>query len=113
MTDHHDDTGDEALSALLRANVPDRFDPGFSQRVLIRLRAEEQSLAGALQRQFLRIVPLAAAASLLLASFNWWSARSTHASVIDAALNLPQVNLATAYASATYYDSPDAAPEMP
>lgn len=113
MTNHHDESRDDAVGALLRANAPDRFAPGFSQRVLVRLRSDEQSLASALQRHFIRIVPLAAAASLLLASFNWWSARSTHASVIDAALSLPQVNLATAYASTMDYDSPDAAPVMP
>jgi hypothetical protein len=113
MIGDHDESRDDALSALLRANAPDRFDTGFSQRVFARLHAEEQSLAAALQRQFVRIVPLAAAASLLLASMNWWSSRSTHASVIDAALNLPQVNLATAYASSTYYESPDSATQMP
>ncbi len=107
-----DEPRDDAVGALLRANAPDRFDAGFTDRVLTRLR-EDQSLSAALQRQFVRIVPLAAAASLLLASINWWGGRSTHASVIDAALNLPQVNLATAYASATYYESPDAATPMP
>jgi hypothetical protein len=107
---HHDD---QPLTALLRANAPDRFDAGFTQRVLARLHAEEQTLAAALQRQFLRIVPLVAAASLLLAATNWWNARSTHTSVIDAALNLPQVSLATAYSSSTYYQSPDAVPQMP
>ena len=113
MTDRDDENRDEGLRALLRANAPDRFEAGFDQRVLARLRAEEQSLATALQRQFVRIVPLVAAASLLLASFNWWSARATQASIVDAALNLPQVNLATAYASTTYYENSDAAPELP
>ena len=112
MIDNQSDVHDDGLSALLRANAPDRFDAGFSERVLTRLRNEQSSLAAALQRQFVRIVPLAAAAALLLASFNWWSARSTHTSAIDAALNLPQVNLATAYAS-TYYESSDAPQGMP
>ena len=110
MIDNQKDARDESLSALLRANAPDRFEAGFSGRVLTRVRNEESSLAAALQRQFVRIVPLAAAAALLLASFNWWSARSTHTSAIDAALNLPQVNLATAYASTAYYESSDALP---
>ena len=108
MIDSQSDARDDGLSALLRATAPDRFDAGFSERVLTRLRNEESSLAAALQRQFVRIVPLAAAAALLLASFNWWSARSTHSSALDAALNLPQVSLATAYASPTYYESFDA-----
>ncbi len=113
MTDRHDELHDDALGALLRASAPDRFDAGFSGRVLTRRRAEEQSWAAGLQRQFFRVVPLAAAAALLLASMNWWSARSSHASVIDAALNLPQVSLATAYASSSYYASPDSATQMP
>jgi len=108
MIDNQKDVHDEALSTLLRANAPDRFAAGFSERVLARVRNEESSLAASLQRQFVRIVPLAAAAALLLASFNWWSARSTHTSAIDAALNLPQVSLASAYASTAYYESSDA-----
>ena len=112
MTDDRNEPREEAIAALLRANAPDRFDAGFSERVLTRLRAEETSLTAALQRQFVRIVPLAAAASLVLAALNWWGARSTHTSVIDAALNLPQVSLATAYATNALYES-DAGTQMP
>ena len=40
------------------------------------------------------IVPIVAAASLMLAAYNWWGARGTSASsTLDAALNLPQVTL--------------------
>jgi hypothetical protein len=113
MIDHSDDARDDALSALLRASAPDKFGAGFADRVLTRVRAEEASLAATLQRQFVRIVPLAAAAALLLASLNWWNARSAHTSAIDAALNLPQVSIATAYASTAYYDNPDAPIGMP
>jgi hypothetical protein len=113
MTDHQNDARDDALGALLRANAPDRFDPGFSERVLARLHGEQLSLTAALQRQFLRIVPLAAAAALLLAAINWWGGRSTDASVIEAALNLPQVSLSTAYSSTASYEGADPTVGMP
>jgi hypothetical protein len=98
MTDH------DRLTTLLRDSAPSAFEPGFADRVRARLGAA-QTLPHALERQFLRIVPLAAAAALLLAAFNWWDARGTTSSTLDAALNLPQVSVAAAYSASSLFDS--------
>ena len=50
-----------------------------------------------LQRQFIRIVPILAAASLILGVYSWWGGRSTADSVLDATLHLPQVSIASVY----------------
>ncbi|HEX3867913.1 MAG TPA: hypothetical protein VHV78_14220 [Gemmatimonadaceae bacterium] len=90
----------DSLASLVRAVAPASFDAGFTERVLVRLHAErEASVSRALERQFRRVVPLLAAAALVMAAFNWWSARGTARSPIDAALNLPQVSVAAAYDS--------------
>ena len=47
-------------------------------------------MSTALERQFRRVVPIAAAASLVLAAYNWWGARENASSPLDAALNLFQ-----------------------
>jgi hypothetical protein len=103
---HQDDFGlDSPVSQLVRDAAPASFEDGFSERVLSRLRTtEEPSVTTALQRQFVRIVPLAAAASLLLGAYNWWGGRATHASAIEAALNLPSVSVSAAYASTSLYE---------
>jgi hypothetical protein len=98
------DLDSTALAAAVRAAAPNRFADGFHDRVLARLRAHrDMPLALALERQFVRIVPLAAAATILLAAYNWWGGRKPGASPLDAALNLPQVTLSSAYAPATLY----------
>ncbi len=106
MIDHDDHTSshDDPLSSLVRAAAPEQFDAGFTDRVVARLRAErEPSLSFALERQFRRVVPLAAAASLILAAYNWWGARGSEASALEAALNLPGVSLASAYSASTLF----------
>ena len=106
MIDHddHPSSHDGPLSSLVRAAVPEPFDAGFSDRVVARLRAaREPSLSSALEHQFRRIVPLAAAASLMLAAYNWWGAHGAEVSALEAALNLPRVSLASAYSASTLF----------
>lgn len=96
----------DSLERMLRDAAPASFAPGFNDRVRARLSAERvQALPHALERHFLRIVPLVAAASLLLAAYNWWGARDTTSSALDAALNLPSVSVPSAYASASLFES--------
>lgn len=106
---------DDSVAALVRAAAPTGFDAGFGDRVLTRLRAErEMPLATALERQFRRVVPLLAAASLVLAVYNWWGAHASAGSAIDAALNLPRVTIASAYTPSSLLESAtDEQPEMP
>jgi hypothetical protein len=110
MIDHddhpssHDDPHDDPLASLIRAAAPEQFDAGFTDRVVARVRTErEPSLSLALERQFRRVVPIAAAASLILAAYNWWGARGSEASALEAALNLPRVSLASAYSASTLF----------
>ena len=114
MIDHDDLRDDNPLASLVRSAAPDSFDSGFGDRVLTRLRSSsEPTLSTALERQFVRIVPLAAAAALILAGYNVWGARGTAASTIDAALNLPQVTIASAYASSSLYEIAPTTSETP
>jgi hypothetical protein len=102
----HESSHDGPLASLLRDAAPSTFASGFGDRVRARLADERaQALPHALERHFVRIVPLAAAAALLLAAYNWWGARGTSSSTLDAALNLPQVSVASAYSSASLFDS--------
>ncbi|HEY4216494.1 MAG TPA: hypothetical protein VGM67_05120 [Gemmatimonadaceae bacterium] len=126
MTDPHprftsDDFGSDhpsaaiaALSALVRDGSPHGFDPGFRQRVLSSVKSHRDATIGAaLERHFVRIVPLAAAATLLLAGYNWWGGRTTSETTLDAALNLPRVTLAAAYEPAQLFGATIAASENP
>lgn len=114
MIDHDDTTSNDPLDALVCDATPERFESGFSGRVLARLRADrEPSFSMMLERQFIRIVPLAAAASLMLAAYNWWGTRETSSSTIDAALNLPRVSLASAYSPSLLYGAAAADMETP
>ena len=106
MIDHddHPSSHDDSLASLVRGAAPTSFDPGFVDRVAARLRADsEPSVAAALERQFRRVVPLVAAASLVLAAYNWWGARDTSSSALEAALNLPRVTLSAAYEASSLY----------
>lgn len=114
MTRHDPSSIDETTAQVVRSARPTGFAPGFRDRVVARLRAErEQSISRALERQFVRIVPLAAAAALLLAAYNVWGARGTAASPLEAALNLPQVTLATAYSPTSLFGDSGAAVDTP
>ncbi len=92
------------IAVLVREHAEARFTPGFAERVIDRVHRERAtSLTAALQRQFVRIVPLAAAASIALAAYNVWSSRRAGTGAIDAMLNLPQVTLAAAYSPAALF----------
>lgn len=104
MTDEPQKDNAARVESLVRAAAPASFDAGFGDRVLSRLRAgREHSFSNALNRQFRLVVPFAAAAAFLLAAFNWWGARGTSASPFDAALNLPEVTLSSAYSVPSLY----------
>ncbi|HEY4307326.1 MAG TPA: hypothetical protein VGM82_22835 [Gemmatimonadaceae bacterium] len=101
---------DEELERRLRDAAPNRFAAGFADRVAARLAEAPEFARGAaidftatLERQFLRVVPLLAAASLILAAYSWWGGRQSSDSLIDATLRLPQVSIATAYQSEFIY----------
>jgi hypothetical protein len=106
MIDHddHSSSSDDALESLIRSAAPPGFDPGFASRVAERIRADRTvSLSDALERQVRRVLPLVAAASLVLAMYNWWGARGSESSALDAALNLPRVTLSAAYEPSSLY----------
>jgi len=93
------------MESLVRDAAPSRFDEGFVRRVASRLReSREALLSTALERQFRRVVPIAAAASLMLAAYNWWGGRDSGSSTLEAALNLPRVSLSSAYSTSTLVD---------
>jgi hypothetical protein len=116
MTEHDSSppTVDEATARLIRSARPTSFSAGFGDRVAARLTAErEQAITHSLERQFIRIVPLVAAASLVLAAYNWWGARGTSLSPIDAALNLPAITLSVAYSPSSLFGASGASVDMP
>ena len=114
MTDQHDSLPTDALARLLRDASPSGFEHGFADRVQSRLLAERtQTLPRALEHYFIRVVPLAAAATLILAAYNWWGARDTSSSVLDAALNLPQVSVASAYSSSSLFSADESGTGTP
>lgn len=89
------------LEELLRAGKAAGFAPGFSWRVMHRLRAEgvdpRAALAAALQRWFARLAPVAALAVVALVILNVRAAGRGQGAV-DAALGLPAATLEQAYA---------------
>jgi hypothetical protein len=110
----HDPSSEDSLAALVQSAAPTAFESGFTDRVLARIRAErEQSFSTVFEHQFRRVVPLLAAASMLLAVYNWWGARNTADSAIDAALNLPRVSISSAYSASTLLETATTQPEMP
>ena len=114
MTDHDESFDNDPFAAVVRASRPDRFESGFNDRVIARLRSDRQpALSTVLERQFLRIVPIAAAVSLMLAAYNWWGAHETASSPIEAVLNLPQVTLASAYSPSVLYGAAATGAETP
>ena len=116
MIDHddHPSSHDDPLSSLIHASAPRGFGAGFTDRVVARLNAEREStLSSALERQFRRVVPIAAAASLILAAYNWWGARGSEASAFEAALNLPRVSLSAAYSPSTLFGATSLPADIP
>ena len=93
-------TSPERLEALLRGARSDAFAPGFAYRVMARVRGEQAdpaaAFAAAIQRQFLRLAPIAAAAAVLLGAWNLRTADARQ-SPVEAALGLPAVTADAAY----------------
>lgn len=93
----------EELGPVIRDAEDRRFAPGFSDRVMGRIRAEAGSpvivLSSALKRQFLRLAPIAAALLVALSAYSLLGLGiSSGQSVIEAALGLEPVTVETAYA---------------
>lgn len=88
----------ERLEALLRSARAEAFAPGFAFRVMARVRREPPGAAFAcvIQRQFLRLAPLAAAAVVALGAWNLHAADARQ-SPVEAALGLPAVTADAAY----------------
>ena len=109
MTTRPDDQLPPALrdvAALVASTRADAFAPGFADRVAERV-ARAREIPIVLPGQVRRLVPLVAAASLVLAATNWWSARDSGASPIAAAIGLPSVTVADAL-TITAPDTPGA-----
>lgn len=88
----------EMRLAELRAGVGTvGFGAGFADRVMERLAAAE-SMPVMLQRLFFRLVPVAAAAAILLGAINLRQSRASGQTFIERVLGLPAVTLANAYA---------------
>ncbi|MBV9109097.1 MAG: hypothetical protein JO306_06810 [Gemmatimonadetes bacterium] len=89
----------ERLEALLRSTRTEAFAPGFAFRVMARVRREQApaaAFADLIQRQFLRLAPLAAAGVVALGAWNLHAADARQ-SAVEAALGLPAVTADAAY----------------
>ena len=88
------------VEAMLRETRQEAFAPGFAYRVMRRVRDEGMApaaaFAAAMQRQFVRLVPLAAAVLVALAGWNLRTADARQTPV-EAALGLPAVTLDAAW----------------
>ena len=84
------------LERLFRAQRAEAFAPGFSDRVMARLAQRPVvTLDSSMQRYFAWLTPALVAAILMLAVLNMRAAGRTG---VSAALGLPQVSIASAYA---------------
>ena len=84
------------MARLRRLSDNPSFGAGFSDRVMSRL-AAPRPIAEGLERVFLRLAPLAAAAAIILGAANLISSRASGQPLIDRLLGLPEVSLAAAY----------------
>jgi peptidoglycan/LPS O-acetylase OafA/YrhL len=93
----------DTLGPIIRDAEDRRFEPGFSGRVMERLRAEAEApvivLSRTLGRQFLRLAPIAAAVLVALSAYSLLGLGSSSGqSVLEAALGLEPLTVETAYA---------------
>ena len=93
----------DALGSIIRNAEDRRFEPGFSHRVMERIRAETEVpvivLSGALRRQFLRLAPIAAAVLVALSAYSLLGlGTSSGQSLLEPALGLEPLTVETAYA---------------
>lgn len=95
---HPDDATDAALEARMaryraRSGAA-AFDAGFTDRVMARL-AASRGLADGLYTVFMRVMPMAIAAVLVLATMNLLSSRATLQPLVDRLLGLSTVTVAS------------------
>jgi hypothetical protein len=99
--DREDQELDARIARYRELAAPAEFDAGFSDRVMARLADTSSrgapSVSDGLQRAFVRLAPLAAAAVLVLALLNLRSTRSANQPIIERVLGLPAVSIAAAY----------------
>ena len=85
------DTATDALMTRMRAQVgPGTFRDGFADRVMWRLQ-RPHSAADAMQRTFVRLAPMAVAATVLLAAMNLLSTRASDQSIVERVFGVPPV----------------------
>lgn len=93
----HDDIELEARMAQIRQMTgPVAFDAGFADRVMARLE-RPRALSDGLERVFVRVVPFAAAAALLIGALNLMNTRASGLSFVDRVLGLQPVTVASAF----------------
>ncbi len=95
-----DDAAGDALMERYRTSAGVvAFHDGFTDRVLARLERSSADLSPtvALERVFLKLAPLAAAAVLLIATMNVLTSRTSGQPLVDRVLGLKTVTLAAAY----------------
>ncbi len=93
----------ETLGPVIRNSGIGRFEPGFADRVIERVRAEDAApvivLSAALSRQFLRLAPLAAGLILALSAYSLLGTGiSAGQSFMEATFGLESVTLEAVYA---------------
>ena len=102
-----DAAADDALEARMaryraRAGAA-AFDAGFADRVMARL-APSRGLADGLYAVFMRVMPMAIAAVLVLTTMNLLSSRATRQSLVDRMLGLSSVTVASASSPTSSFD---------
>ena len=92
----------DKLTPIIRDAEQRRFEPGFSQRVMERLRGEVVVpvivLSRTLGRQFMRLAPVAAAVLVALSAYSLLGlGAASGQSVLETALGLEPLTVETAY----------------
>lgn len=95
MEPDHTDIEDR-MHQIRQMSMPAAFDAGFADRVMARLE-RPRVLADGLERGFVRLVPLAAAAALLVGALNLVNSRASGLSLTDRVLGLQPVTVAAAF----------------
>lgn len=89
------DNLEDRMAQIRQMTVPAAFDAGFADRVMARLE-RPRALADGLERGFVRLVPLAAAAALVFGAMNLLNTRASGLPLVDRVLGLQPVTVATA-----------------
>lgn len=88
----------QKVQKLVADSRVDSFDPFFSTRVMAHIGQQQPSLADGLAQLFRPLVPVAAAAVLILSLFNWQdrSLLGDDVSLLEAAFAMPSASVETA-----------------